>query len=66
MVTAGDWNFAAEGDRSFSIGNGETSFTSADSPHKRQHATAWNEVLTSCTDIHANFMTHWSEKNMLG
>ena len=53
LVIAGDWNFAAEGDRSFSIVNGETSFTSADTPHKRQHATAWNDVLTCCTDIHA-------------
>ena len=61
VVIAGDWNFAADGDRSFAMADAEACFTSSAPPHKRQHAVPWSSVLAGCTDIHAKFMTHWSE-----
>ena len=61
VVIAGDWNFAADGDRSFAMADAEACFTSSAPPHKRQHAVPWSSALAGCTDIHANFMTHWSE-----
>ena len=61
VVLAGDWNFCPTDEPGFDLKNAVGSFA-VNSENNFQNAPAWKKILLPFTDIHAGYVTHWSEQ----